>query len=45
MHSSEILSVENGEVSRIIESAGENSLLNERFKTLMSAANWRQVSV
>ena len=39
MHSSEILSVENGEVSRLlIESAGENSLLNERSKTLMAAA-------
>ena len=39
MHSSEILSVENGEVSRLnlIESSGENSLLNERSKTLMLA--------
>ena len=35
MHSSEIFSVENGEVSRLlIESAGENSLLNERSKSL-----------
>ena len=43
MHSSEILSFENGEVSRLIESSGENSLFNERSKTLLPDANWRQV--
>ena len=38
--------VENSEVSELlIESASENSLLNERSKTLMPAANRRQVSV
>ena len=38
--------VENSKVSRLlIESAGENLLLNERFKMLMPAANRRQVSV
>ena len=38
--------VENSEVQRLlIESASENSLLNERSKTSMPAANRRQVSV
>ena len=45
MHSSEILSFENDEVSRLLIelSSGENSLLNERSKTLMPAAQWLQI--
>ena len=38
--------VEDSEVSRLfIESFGENSLLNERSKTFINAANGKQVSV